>query len=88
MGTRAAGERAGAVTEAEAEAMVGEATAVAAAATGTAAAATGTVAYWAADRTTAAPPPGTCSGRSAGRGGGEAARVMRATMLPRMVRQE
>jgi Ca2+-transporting ATPase len=62
--------------------------ALGAGAMGPAAAATGTVAHWAADRTTAAPPLGTCSGRSAGGGGGEAARVMRATMLPRMVRQE
>eukprot|EP00900_Chrysochromulina_parva_P011361 jgi/Chrpa1/20225/Chrysochromulina_OHIO_Genome00017364-RA len=57
--------------------------AMAAGAAGARVVATGTAAHWAADRMTAAPPPGMCSGRSAGGGGGEAARVMRATMLPR-----
>ena len=58
--------------------------AVGAAATGTAAAVKVKVANWAADRTTVAPLPGTCSGRFEGGGGLDAARVQ-ATMLPRKV---
>ena len=42
------------------------------------------VAHWAADRTSVAPPLGTCSGHSGGGGGWNAARVQ-ATMLPRKV---
>jgi len=65
-------------------AMAVAATATGTAATGTAAAAMVKVAHWAADRTTVAPPPGTCSGRSGGGGDWDAARVQ-VTMLPRKV---
>ena len=61
-----------------AEAMAAAVMAVAAMAM--AAAATVMVVHWAADRRTDAPPPGTCSGRFAGGGGWDAARVQ-ATML-------
>jgi hypothetical protein len=78
--------RAAAVMVAAVREVVKAVAATATAAAATAAVATEMVVHWAADRMTDAPPPGTCSGRSAGGGRWDAARVQ-ATMLRRKMQE-